>query len=125
MIKRLTKIAFLSCLGASVISLIFGVWSVWELPAISGKLVTSGGILMALAGVLQLEISNFFQNLFAEYSDIERYPGWAPSHIARQVIDNPDRPIATKVRNLSFFDVQTALWLVIAGTFLQLPPVSG
>lgn len=75
---------------------------------------------MALAGVLQLEISNFFQNLFAEYSDIERYPGWAPSHIARQVIDNPDRPIATKVRNLSFFDVQTALWLVIAGTFLQL-----
>lgn len=60
MIKRLTKIAFLSCLSASVISLILGVWSVWELPAFSGKLVTSGGILMALAGVLQLEISNFF-----------------------------------------------------------------
>lgn len=120
MIKRPTKIALLFCLGASAISLILGVWSLWGLPSISGKLVTSGGILIALAGVFQLEVSNVFQRLFAEYSDLERYPGWAPSHIARQVIDNPDRPVATKLRNQFYFDVRTALWLVIAGTFLQL-----
>lgn len=37
-IKRLTKIAFLSCLGVSAISLIFGGWCLWGLPSISGKL---------------------------------------------------------------------------------------
>ncbi|WPP02520.1 hypothetical protein SFA35_26115 (plasmid) [Pseudomonas sp. HR96] len=120
MIKRLTKIGFICCLGSSVVSLGLGIWSVTGSPAMSGKLVISGGILLALAGVLQLEVSNFFQRMFAEYSDLDRYPGWAPSHVARQAIDNPDRPIATKVRNLFFFDVRTALWLIIAGTFLQL-----
>lgn len=120
MIKRLTKIGFICCLGASVVSLGFSLWSVWGSPAMSGKLVNSGGILLALAGVLQLEVSNFFQRIFAEYSDLHRYPGWAPSHIARQTIDNPDRPVVTKVRNLFFFEVRMALWLIIAGTFLQL-----
>lgn len=120
MFRRLMEIGFICCLCAAVIVLVFGVWSVWASPAISGKLVTSGGILLALAGVLQLEVSNFFQRVFTEYSNIDRYPGWAPSHVARRLIDNPDRPIANKVRSLFLYEVRTALWLVIVGTFLQL-----
>lgn len=64
MLKRLTKIGFICCLGAALIVLAFGVCSVWASPAVSGKLVTSGGILLALAGVLQLEVSNFFSTNF-------------------------------------------------------------
>ncbi|WP_324747144.1 hypothetical protein [Pseudomonas veronii] len=120
MIKRITKTAFITCLGASVVCLLVGIWSWWGQPASPGKLITSAGILLTLSGVLQLEVSNFFQQLFAEYSDLERYPGWAPSRVTREVIDNPDRPVRTSIRNITFFNVRTALWLVIIGTFIQL-----
>jgi hypothetical protein len=66
------------------------------------KWVSSASVLFGLAGVVQLEISGLFERVFNEYNDEQKYPGGPPSRITRIIIDNPNTPIRTELRNLLF-----------------------
>lgn len=85
--------------------------------------LSTTGILWELAGITQLAISGFFERIFAEYSNEGKYPYGPPSHITRNIIDNPDTPVKTGIRNLLFFDNRTGAGLIIFGLLLQLVAV--
>jgi hypothetical protein len=85
-----------------------------------GKLVSSSGLFLDIAGIIQLEASGAFGELIDKYGNVDEYPYGPPSHITRQIIDNPDTPIRTGIRNLLFFEHRTGIWLLIAGFVLQL-----
>jgi len=53
--------------------------------------------LATAAGVVQLEVSGLFQKIMDVYGDEEKYPYGPPSHITRQIIDNPDRPAGGQI----------------------------
>jgi len=87
------------------------------------KLLGSSGLFLDIAGIIQLEVSGAFDKLIERYGDIEQYPYGPPSHITRQIIDNPDTPIRSGIRNLLFFEHRTGIRLLIAGFVLQLSAV--
>ena len=76
-----------------------------------------------LAGIVQLEISGLFERIIDKYGDVEKYPSGPPSHITRKIIDNPDTPIRTYVRNLPFYELKTGFRLIVIGCALQLAGV--
>lgn len=88
-----------------------------------GKLVGSSGLFLDIAGIVQLEVSGAFEALTDKYGNVDDYPGGPPSHIARQIIDDPDAPIRTGLRNMLFFQHRTGIWFLIAGFVLQLSAV--
>jgi hypothetical protein len=88
-----------------------------------GKLVGSSGLFLDIAGIIQLEISGAFETLTNKYGNVDQYPYGPPSHITRQIIDNPDTPIRTGLRNILFFEHRTGIWFLIAGFALQLSAV--
>lgn len=90
---------------------------------ISSKLLATSGLLSTVTGVVQLEISGLFEGILNEYGDDEKYPYGPPSYITREIIDNPDRPIRTKLRNTAFFDTATGFWLIVVGTMIQVVAV--
>ncbi|PZQ96718.1 MAG: hypothetical protein DI533_14095 [Cereibacter sphaeroides] len=55
-----------------------------------------------------------------EFGDEEKYPYGPPSHITRRIIDNPDRPIRTAVRNYLFFEPNTGARLAVASIVIAL-----
>ncbi|MFC3116633.1 hypothetical protein [Cellvibrio fontiphilus] len=87
-------------------------------PAASKWLATSG-LLSTITGVIQLEIGGLFERLTQHYGNDEQYPFGPSSHVTREIIDNPDRPFRTWVRNVSFFNLKTGFWLIIVGTLVQ------
>lgn len=88
-----------------------------------GKWLASSGLLSIASGVVQLEVSGLFQKIMDVYGDEEKYPYGPPSHITRQIIDDPDRPVIMWVRNVCFFNIRTGFWLIVGGTFIQLAAV--
>jgi len=87
------------------------------------KLLGSSGLFLDIAGIIQLEVSGAFDKLMERYGDVEQYPYGPPSHITRQIIDNPDKPIRTSTRNLLFFEHRTGIGLLISGFVLQLSAI--
>ena len=87
-------------------------------PTASKWLATSG-LLSTMTGVIQLEIGGLFEKLMQHYGNEEHPPLGPPSRVTREIIDNPDRPIRTWVRNVSFFNLRTGFWLIIGGTLVQ------
>jgi len=85
----------------------------------AGKLVTTSGLLATIAGVVQLEVSGLLDKVLQHFADEVKYPYGPPSHITRQLIDNPDTPIRTGLRNILFFNLKTGFWLIIGGTTVQ------
>jgi len=88
-----------------------------------GKLVGSSGLFLDIAGIIQLEASGAFGELIDKYGNVDDYPYGPPSHITRQIIDNPDTPMRTGIRNLLFFEHRTGIRLLIAGFVLQLSAI--
>jgi hypothetical protein len=88
----------------------------------SPKWCGSAGLFFDIAGIVQLEISGFFDKWLEKYGDIEKYPGGPPSHITRQLseLGNPDEPIRTWFRNTAYFDHRAGFWLLVAGFAFQL-----
>ena len=91
--------------------------------AIWVKLIATAGLLSTVAGLFQLEVSGFFEKIMEEYRDGEKYPYGPPSHIVREIIDNPDTPAWTWLHNILFVRVRTGFWLIVAGTLVQVAPV--
>jgi hypothetical protein len=115
--KRFEKIILLFLLAAGVASLGFafiGPASNW---------VTSAGLLFDIAGLVQLNISGLFEKIFTEYDDEKKYLYGPPSAVTREIIDNPDAPIRTSLRNMFYFESRTGFYLIVLGCVLQLAGV--
>jgi len=85
----------------------------------SGKCFSTAGLLAALAGFIQLDVSGFFDVVMREYDNAKKYNFGPPSYITREIIDNPDEPIRTALRNALFFNRHTGFYLIVGGTVLQ------
>jgi hypothetical protein len=87
------------------------------------RLTGSSGLFLDIAGIIQLEVSGAFEQLIDKYGNVQEYPGGPPSHITRQIIDNPDAPVRTALRNILFFEHRTGVRFLVAGFVLQLSAV--
>jgi hypothetical protein len=73
-----------------------------------------------MAGIVQLEVTDFFRELFDEYGDVAKYPYGPPSHVTRQIIQNPDTPIRNETARLLFYRRKSGVWLLVLGSLLQI-----
>lgn len=89
----------------------------------SAKWLGSFGLLLTIVGVIQLEISGLFDKLVDKYGHEEKYPYGPPSHITREIVDDPDSHILSWLRGVCFFDLRTGFWLIITGTVAQIVAV--
>lgn len=85
----------------------------------AAKFLASSGLLATVAGLFQFDISGLFERVMETYGDSEKYPFGPPSHVTREIIDNPDRPVRTWLRNRCFFDARTGFWIIVIGTLVQ------
>lgn len=116
--KQTQKTCLVGLLMAGVICFFIAPFS-----AVHSKWVESAGLIFDIAGVVQLEISGLFEHYLEKYGDVGKYPYGPPSHITRQIIDNPDTPIRTWIRNTAFFEKRTGFWLLVIGFFFRLRPI--
>ena len=89
-------------------------------PEYRSKLVNSAGLLFDVAGVVQLSISDLFTEILEKYGDEQAFPLGPPSAITRMIIDNPDAPVRTGVRNTLFFSARTGFYFLLIGFVGQL-----
>lgn len=121
--KRFERFAFAIFLLASVAAFASGLYLALGMHAHANKWLASAGLLLTIAGVFQLDISGLFDKIVDHYGDEQKYPGGPPSYITRQIIDNPDSPVRTWLRNTLFFNAKTGLWLIVTGTVIELVAV--
>ncbi|EXA92924.1 hypothetical protein J527_2292 [Acinetobacter baumannii 1267820] len=65
---------------------------------------------------MQLEIAGLFNKIFEYYRDKEKIP----SYIVREIIDNPDTPIKTFIRNFLFKNLMFGFFLIVIGHVFQI-----
>jgi len=80
---------------------------------------TSSGF-FGLSAIFQARASGWFDSVLAFYGDDEKFPNGPPSHVTREIIDNPDTPVRTWLRNTLFFEARTALALGIVSIVLAM-----
>lgn len=74
--------------------------------------------LSVCAAFYQYATTRWIAQVMEEFGDIEKYPFGPPSPITRAIIDNPDAPIQSAIRNFLFFDPGLAALLGLwAGVF--------
>lgn len=112
--KPFQKFALACLLIAGTLSVLLGIYYRSE------KWIESAGLIFDIAGVVQLEISGLFEHWLEKYGDVKKYPSGPPSHITRQVIDNPDSPVRMWLRDMIFYDRRTGFWLLVLGFLFQL-----
>lgn len=121
--KRFERHALVAVLLATAACAVAGGWSLTHGQNTTGKWFASAGLLLTIAGLLQLEVSGLFQKIIDAYSDTKKFPYGPPSHITREIIDNPDTPVRTWLRNALFFNLRTGFWMIVAGTMVQVVAV--
>jgi hypothetical protein len=121
--RRFERHGFVLLLGATLVCAARGIYIVLSGGGAAGKWLASAGLLATTAGVVQLDVSGLFNKIMEVYGDEEKYPYGPPSHITRQIIDNPDHPVRTWLRNVAFFDIRTGFWLIVGGTLVQVGAV--
>lgn len=119
-IKRTEKLWFLALLGASTLALLGTMYSLIADTPKPERLANTFGILLTLAGLIQLEISGVFEKLAEIFSDDEKYPSGPPSYYCRETMIHEDDPLPYKLKEYFFFQPKTGFWLVVAGTSAQL-----
>lgn len=78
---------------------------------------TAAGIAVCSA-FFQFQTTKWIEHIVQEYGDDEKYPYGPPSHVTRIIIDNPDQPRLSAIRNLLFYDTSlTAVLGLWAGAF--------
>ena len=84
------------------------------------KLLNSSSVALGLASILQLRVSGWFDAVISEFGDESKYPYGPPSYITRHIIDDPDHPFRTEVRNYAFFDANFGAHLAIVSLLLAM-----
>jgi len=87
---------------------------------LSSKLFETSSVLFAVTGLIQLELTGFFDIILKDISDTKKYPKGPPSSITREIIDNPDRPCFTYLKCLLFYKRKFGLTLLFVSSFIQL-----
>jgi hypothetical protein len=126
--NRRVLVLLILCGFASFIAALFNFlphYLTGEWPSLlsRSKWLSTSGLLFDIAGIVQLEISGLFDKVFEQYNDVEQYPGGPPSNITRQIIDDPDRPLRTGLRNWLFFEHRSGFYFIALGCALQLAGV--
>ena len=121
--KLSERFAFVALFMVTVCVGTIGVYLLFTTHHAGGKWIASTGLLCTLAGVFQLDVSGFFDEIIEHYCNEKKFPNGPPSRITREIIDNPDRPVATWLRNTCFFNVRTGFWFIVVGTSVQLAAV--
>lgn len=106
----LTLLAAFTCIAFAMVNL-FGV---------RGKWLSSAGLFLDIAGLIQLSIGEVFQELLKYYADEERFPYGPPSMSTfnREIMDSAG-PLQGLYAGL-FWKPQTGLYLIVLGCLLQL-----
>lgn len=121
--KRFERWSFVLLLLATGCCVVATGWHLATDGKSAAKFLGSAGLLATVAGLFQLDISGLFERILEVYGDSDKYPFGPPSHITRQIIDNPDRPVQAWLRNRCFFDVRTGFWIIVIGTLIQVVAV--
>ena len=111
--KYIQKSVFGTLLFLSLISLLF----VFISPA---RMLQTAALLLGIAGILQLEITDFFKDITHEYCDEEKYPFGPPSYVTREIIDNPDPSVIQAIKNYLFYYRLTGVWILIISCCIQI-----
>lgn len=82
------------------------------LPA--GKLLGTMSAIAALASLTQLAVSGLWEKVLNTYGDVEKFPFGPPSHVTRGIMDSPDAPVWTWLRNVLFLDPRLGAHLGVA-----------
>lgn len=123
MFKGLDKLLLVLLSIATCVLAAFGLHLLVDGTASATRHLSSAGLLATAAGIVQLEVSGFFQKIFSFYDSKSEFPSGPPSNITREIIDNPDRRFATWCRNIFFFDPRTGFWFILGGTLVQVTAV--
>lgn len=112
--KKRSKLAFLALSVAGIVCAVVGIRN-W-----SARWIESAGLIFDIAGIVQLEISGLFEKILDRYGDEKKYPFGPPSHITREMMDDPDRPVRAWLRDRMFYEHDTGFWLLVLGFAFQL-----
>jgi hypothetical protein len=115
--QRIMVSFFFTLLVVGAVCLVLGI------AFASSKWLTSAGLILDVAGIVQLEVSGLFDRVVEHYSDDQKYPYGPPSFITRKIIHNPDTPIRSALRGALLFDHKIGFYLIVIGFFLQLSGV--
>ena len=119
-LRRWDRVGFLAALAAGIIALAACAFGIGLPQTRPSQWLASSGLLFTLAGVMQLEVSGFFEKFLPQLMDENKYPYGPPSTITREIIDDPDRPKQTWVRYIFFHHPRTGFWLIVGGTLIQI-----
>ncbi|MFA5170715.1 MAG: hypothetical protein WC426_04035 [Sulfuriferula sp.] len=118
--KRYERVAFIVLLLLTMGTGTFGIYCVLGSWSNGAKWVATSGSLATVAGMVQLEVSGLFKNILEHYGDEDKYPYGPPSYVSQEIIDNPEEPFLTGLRNICYFNVGTGFWLIVLGTIVQI-----
>lgn len=121
--KDYEKTAFIILLIATVSCAFVGFYELIVSSPNSSKWLGSSGLLATIAGVVQLEVSGLFKTISDQFFNEDKNQKNIPSYITRRIIEDPDRSFSSWVRYILFFNLRTAFWLIIIGTFIQIVAV--
>jgi hypothetical protein len=114
--RRLLSALLIAAITCTVIT-VTGLFC--DLVPMAKWLNTASGF-FALSAVFQARSSGWFDKVLEFYGNDKKFPYGPPSHITRQILDNPDTPVRTWLRNTLFFEARTALALGIVSIILAM-----
>ncbi|QYR52949.1 hypothetical protein [Lysobacter soyae] len=117
-IKRWDKFALVAVLLFSLGVLVAALFCLGK--PISAKLLTTHGLALTIAGLLQLEVSGLLENIMDRFSDEKKFLYGPPSHIMREIYNDPDSSIGGFIEDLLFYKPRTGFWLIVLGTAAQI-----
>lgn len=119
--KPLAQIFFAALLAAATLCFLIAIIVTFKQTGLSGKMLSSSGLLFALSGLMQLEVSGLFEDIKSIYADEDRYPFGPPHHITRMVIEEASgNPILSRLKHLFLSQRRTGFILISLGEMLQL-----
>ncbi|STX39852.1 hypothetical protein [Legionella feeleii] len=111
--KKIEKALVLLVFTAGLICLFL------SLIVLSIKLLESSAVLFDIAGLLQLELAGFFDHLFKELCDEEKFPYGPPSSITREILGTPEIQPLISLRALFFYNKKLGLSLLLFSSLIQ------
>lgn len=111
--KRLEKIFLLLSIASAMLTLCLAPFSY------TSKMISSSSVLFGIAGLLQLELTGFFDKVFRDLSDAAD-AGVYPSHIYRNIITNPGQPLRTFIKDLIYYNRKCGYSFLLIGSVIQI-----
>jgi len=121
--KRYERVGFVILFFATIICGILGVYVGMTSPFRFSRWVATTGLLATATGVVQLDVSGFFERILNVFGDEQKYPYGPPSYITREIIATVDTPVRSWLSSTCFFNPRTGFWFILIGTLMQVVAV--